>query len=104
MTDVDCVELGTRHHQALLDIYNHYIRTSHVTFDLEAFSLEGRQPWFDQFDGARWQCVVAEYQGDAVGYACSTRFRPKAAYGTSVEASIYLHPDHTGRGLGPPPG
>ncbi len=35
-----------------------------------------------------------------LGYASSSPFRPKAAYETSVEASIYLASDATGLGIG----
>jgi len=35
-----------------------------------------------------------------VGYVTSSRLRPKAAYATSIETSIYLAPEATGRGLG----
>jgi phosphinothricin acetyltransferase len=43
---------------------------------------------------------VAEEAGRVVGYACSVRFRPKSAYSTSVETSVYLDPDLKGRGIG----
>ncbi|MFQ5843947.1 MAG: GNAT family N-acetyltransferase, partial [Planctomycetota bacterium] len=35
-----------------------------------------------------------------VGYACSTPFRPKPAYRTSVETTVYVAPAATGRGVG----
>ena len=35
-----------------------------------------------------------------VGYASSSVFRPKAAYETSVETSVYVDPGWTGRGVG----
>ena len=35
-----------------------------------------------------------------VGFASSSRFRPKPAYETSVETSVYLAPDSVGRGAG----
>ena len=35
-----------------------------------------------------------------VGYATSSRWRPKAAYDTTVESSVYCHPDAVGRGIG----
>ena len=34
---------------ALLDIYNHYIVNTPVTFDLEPRTLAQRQEWLDQF-------------------------------------------------------
>ena len=84
----------------LTHIYNHYVMHSHATFDTEAFTETLRAPWFDAFDGARYQCWVAELRAGPVGYACSQPLKPKAAYQTSVEVSVYLAPDVQGRGLG----
>ena len=44
--------------------------------------------------------VVAEENGVVLGYAGTTRFRPKAAYDTTVETTIYCGPDNTRKGLG----
>jgi len=44
--------------------------------------------------------VAADDEGVPVGYATSSRWRPKAAYDTTVESSVYCHPDAVGRGTG----
>jgi L-amino acid N-acyltransferase YncA len=44
--------------------------------------------------------LVAEDDGDVVGYAYGARFHPRAAYRWSTEASIYLAPEARGRGTG----
>ena len=86
---------------ALLAIYNHYIATTAITFDLEPKTLEQRQEWLDQFaPSGRHQCFVAEADGEAIGWACSAKLREKAAYDTSVETSIYVKPDTFRRGIG----
>jgi phosphinothricin acetyltransferase len=86
---------------ALVAIYNHYVETTPITFDVERTSVESRRPWFEQFAArGRYRLVVAEHAGEAVGYACSAPFRSKRAYDPSVETSIYLAPGSTGRGLG----
>ena len=43
--------------------------------------------------------MVAELEG-SVGYAASLRFHLRPAYAPSVMTSIYLAPDHTGKGIG----
>ncbi len=87
--------------EAINRIYNQFVLGSHFTFDLEPTSIEWRQEWFGHYDRqGRWRVVVA-VSGDAViGYASSSRFRPKPAYETSIETSIYLDGDSTGRGVG----
>ncbi len=87
--------------ESLTEIYNHYVVHTPVTFDVEPFTAEARRPWLEQFaDAGRYQLFVAEEAGAVVGYAGSMRFRPKPAYGTSFETTIYLRPECTGRGLG----
>ena len=86
---------------ALVDIYNHYVLQTPVTFDTDAFTLDTRRAWFGQFAAeGPYRLLVAERDGEVVGYASSVRFKEKPAYGTSVETSIYVHPGHTGKGLG----
>lgn len=86
---------------ALLDIYNHYVIHTPVNFDIEPRTLAQREVWFGEFStSGKYQCFVAEEDGKAIGYACSTRFKEKAAYGTTIETSIYCAPDCAGRGLG----
>jgi phosphinothricin acetyltransferase len=86
---------------ALLAIYNQYIETTAITFDVEPKTLAERQVWFDTFkpDG-RYRCFVADDDGAAIGWACSGKFREKAAYQTSIETSIYVKPGAQGQGLG----
>lgn len=44
--------------------------------------------------------LVAELDGEVAGYACMARWRPKEGYRHSLENSVYVAPDHQGRGLG----
>jgi phosphinothricin acetyltransferase len=85
----------------LVEIINYYIRETHITFDTEPFTTETRRPWFDLFaDEGPHRLLVAEEEGAILGYATSTRHRPKPAYGRSVETTIYLDHDCLGRGIG----
>lgn len=83
---------------ALNDLYNHYVRTSVCTFDLEEPSLEARLKWFADF-GGRYRLLVA-VDGDAfLGYACTRQLHERRAYETSVSTAIYVSSDHQRRGL-----
>jgi phosphinothricin acetyltransferase len=86
---------------ALTDLYNHYIVSTPITFDLAPWTIEQRRPWFDAHaDTGRHRLLVAEEDGAVVGYACTSPFRPKAAYDTTAETSVYCRADYTGRGIG----
>jgi phosphinothricin acetyltransferase len=84
----------------LTDIYNHYVVNSHATFDVKPFREDDRAAWFQQFDGGRHVCLVAEGDDKVLGYACSARLKEKPAYQTSVEVSVYLAPESVGDGIG----
>jgi phosphinothricin acetyltransferase len=85
----------------LTEIYNYYVVNTPVTFDVEAYTEERREGWFEQFDVAgRYRLLVAEEDGIVIGYAGTTRFRPKAAYETTVETTIYCAPEVVGKGVG----
>lgn len=103
--------------KALTELYNHYVRETPVTFDLEPLSLEQRRPWLLSHpeDGPHRLLVALEpaetlesvaaentgaMAGRLLGYATSSPFRPKAAYATSVETSVYCAPGAAGRGVG----
>jgi phosphinothricin acetyltransferase len=86
---------------ALLEIYNHYVRETPITFDIEPRTLAQRQAWFDGFaPSGRYQCFVAVRQGRAVGWASSHPYNERAAYDTTVSSSIYLAAEVCGQGLG----
>lgn len=88
---------------ALTDIYNQYVRETPITFDINPITPDERRPWLLSHpeDGPHRLLVArSTAQGRILGYATSSPFRPKAAYATSVETSIYLAPGAKGRGLG----
>lgn len=86
---------------ALLEIYNHYVVHTPVTFDIAPLTPEQHQAWFDTFGpSGRYQCFVAVRDEAPIGWSSSGKFKPRAAYDTTVETSIYLAPGETGQGLG----
>lgn len=88
--------------ETLTEIYNHYIVHSAITFDLRPFTAAERRAWFEEHgnSGPHRLLVAADERGQCVGYASSSRWRVKPAYDTTVEASVYCHPDARGRGYG----
>ncbi|WP_329121409.1 GNAT family N-acetyltransferase [Streptomyces sp. NBC_01465] len=89
--------------EALTDLYNHFIRETAITFDTDPFTPEQRRPWLVSHpeDGPHRLLVAQDAEtGGILGYATSSAFRPKAAYATSVEATVYCAPGAGGRGIG----
>ena len=85
---------------AIAAIYAHHVRHGTASFDqdppIPSF-------WRDKIASvlARgWPFLVADEGGALLGYAYATQFRDRPAYEFTCENSIYVHPDHVGKGIG----
>ncbi|GAA2533989.1 N-acetyltransferase family protein [Pilimelia columellifera] len=86
---------------ALLEIYNHHVRTGHATFDEAEVSLDERRVWWATYAPAGAHRLIVAAEGDrVVGYATSSPYRTHPAFRHTVEVSVYLAPNAVGRGLG----
>ncbi|HEX3835694.1 MAG TPA: arsinothricin resistance N-acetyltransferase ArsN1 family B [Steroidobacteraceae bacterium] len=83
----------------ICDIYNYYVRETVITFE-ESTVLEAdmARRITDVTSHLPW--LVWATEGAIVGYTYATPWKARAAYRHSVESSIYLAPQATGRGLG----
>ncbi len=85
----------------LTEIYNYYVINTHVTFDIVPSSIEQRREWLSHYASTGpHRVLVAAEDGRVQAYASSSPFRPRAAYATSIETSVYCDPSATGRGIG----
>jgi L-amino acid N-acyltransferase YncA len=85
---------------AIVRIYAHHVRTGLSSF-------ETVPPGADEMARRRQDVVkralpylVAEVEGTVVGYAYAGPYRLRPAYRFTVEDSIYIHQDHTRKGIG----
>lgn len=85
--------------EAIVEIYNHEVATSTAVFDLELRTVEQQRTWLTDRSGAH-AVIVAERGGELAGFASLSSYRPRPAYNTTVENSIYVHQHHRGRGVG----
>jgi len=85
----------------LTEIYNHYVRETTVTFDVQPFTVEQRKAWLNGFAATgRYRCLVAQNDGVVIGWASSHPYNERAAYEATVSTSVYLAPGMTGQGIG----
>jgi L-amino acid N-acyltransferase YncA len=81
-------------------IYAHYVTRSVATFEEIAPTVPDWRRRLDDLAGRRLPFLVAEVDGQVVGYAYASPWRPKPAYRHTLEDSIYLAPGWTGKGVG----
>ncbi|MDR7255242.1 phosphinothricin acetyltransferase [Nocardioides sp. BE266] len=81
---------------AVSAIYAREAREGYATFDLEPRPMA---LWEEKLESGD-HFLVAEHDGDVIGYASSAPFRPKPAYGHTRETGVYVAPGHQGLGTG----
>ncbi len=87
--------------EQLNELYNHYVRTSPATFDIEEISMERRREWFEHYDEKGPYRLFVAVEGERrIGYATSSRFMERRAYETSVGVTVYVAQDMHGQGVG----
>lgn len=85
---------------AITAIYNHYILNTTITFEEHAVSVEEMQQRLQKVQTLGLPYLVAEQDGAVIGYAYATKWKERSAYRFSVETTVYLAKDATGRGTG----
>lgn len=81
-------------------IYNHYIATSHATFELEQISAGEMEARICETFDRGYPFYVCELNSEIIGYAYGRYFRPRAAYKHSIEISVYIKEGHERKGTG----
>ena len=85
--------------EAINEIYNFYVLNSTCTYQTEPETMEDRRKWFSAHEKLH-PIFVAEREQKIVGWASLSKFHPRAAYGQTVENSIYVRDDARGSGVG----
>ena len=85
---------------AIAEIYNHYVLHTIITFEEEAVTEGEMAARITEVLGLKLPWFVWEEAGRVIGYAYAGKWKSRCAYRYSVESSIYLSKDVTGRGLG----
>lgn len=84
----------------IAEIYNHYIETSHATFEIE--QIEGAE-MLRRIEGglaAGYPFLVYAEAGEIAGYAYGRQFKGRRAYMHSIEVSVYVRPGCEGKQIG----
>lgn len=84
---------------AINEIYNHYVLGSTCTYQIEPSTAEERAAWFAAH-GPEHPVIVAEIDGEVVGWGSLSRFHARAAFRRTVEDSVYIRHDRQRLGLG----
>ena len=84
---------------AIAEIYNQGIEDRVATFETERRSADDQRAWVKAIAG-RYPGVVAQIDGEIIGWAGAGPYRERECYGGIGEFSMYVRRDWRGRGVG----
>ena len=84
---------------ALRAIYAPYVEKTAVSFE---YTVPAAETFAQRIKAVlrRYPYLVAEMQGEPVGYAYAGPFQQRAAYDWAAETSVYVREDCRGKGIG----
>ena len=85
---------------AILDIINDAILNSTALYDYNIRTLAAQKAIFEEKLLKGYPIVVAEINGEVVGFGFYSEFRFREAYKFTAEHSVYTHKNHIGKGIG----
>ncbi len=88
---------------ALRDLYNATILTTTAAWTEQPQTLRARQTWFRRQQRDAYPVLVAEVDGDVVGFTAYGSFRGSGkwpGYRHTVEHTIHVHEEYWGYGIG----
>ena len=90
-----------RHAGAILDIFNDAIVHSTALYDYNPRTMDNMVAWFGAKAKGGFPVIgLEDREGTLLAFGSYGTFRAFPAYKYTVEHSVYVHPDHRGRGLG----
>ena len=85
--------------EALLDIYRPYVEETTVSFETEVPSIAVFRQRIADISGL-FPYLIAQENGEILGYAYAHPFHERAAFRWTVESSVYVRQDVRGRHVG----
>jgi len=84
---------------AIVEIYNQGIEDRIATYETRQRSTEDQRAWIESIAG-RYPAIVAEIDGEIVGWAGAGPYRERECYRGIGEFSMYVRRDWRFRGIG----
>ncbi len=85
---------------ALKAMMNHYRQNTHYNWDKTLLTDADMQAWLHEHSKLPYAALVAEDDGEIIGYASLSGFRPHSGYRFTAENSVYTAPGREGQGVG----
>lgn len=84
----------------IVSIYNHYIANTTITFEEDPVSEDDMKGRIQESIQSDLPWLIAEKDGEIIGYAYASKWKGRCAYRYSVEVTVYLSKHNKAKGWG----
>ncbi|MEW6670934.1 MAG: N-acetyltransferase family protein [Thermodesulfobacteriota bacterium] len=97
--DYSISPIATKDREAIMDIFNHYVENSFAAY------MENKLPYqaFDmllQMSKGYPSGSIKDQNGNIIGFGILRAHNPMPVFSQTAEVTYFIHPDHTGKGIG----
>lgn len=85
---------------ALKAMMNHYRENTHYIWEKTLLTDADMGAWLKKHAALPYAALIAEEDGELLGYASLSGFRPHSGYRYTAENSVYTAPKQEGKGIG----
>jgi phosphinothricin acetyltransferase len=85
--------------EAIIDIFNYYVENSFAAYPENKLPYQAFDIFLEMSKGYPTGSV-RDANGEVVGFGMLRAHNPMPAFSHTAEATYFIHPDHTGKGLG----
>jgi len=83
----------------IVDIFNHYVENSFAAYPEEKLPYGAFDLFLRMSEGFPRASII-DWDGRVVGFGMLRAHNPTPTFSHTAEATYFIHPDHTGKGLG----
>jgi phosphinothricin acetyltransferase len=96
---IEFADLNEDDLELVREIYNFYIENSTATYYTEKISV-GELKEFIPVQHKKYKSFLIKVDNEPCGFCYISQYKKRQAYDRTAELSLYLKPEHTGRGIG----
>jgi len=85
--------------KSIMDIFNHYVENSYAAYPETKLPYEAFDMFLQMAQGYP-TAKVKDKNGLVVGFGLLRSHNPMPAFSKTAEITYFIHPDHTGKGIG----
>lgn len=92
-------QISNEDRKAIIDIFNHYVENSFAAYPENKLPYQAFDMLLQMSNGFPAESLK-DQNGQIVGFGMLRTHNPMPTFSQTAEVTYFIHPDHTGKGLG----